>query len=169
MQLKRIYAFEVKPQRLADTIERPVGGAYIAPPGFVSALEEFLRSARLDEQAPISFRSHFIADGEHAQNEVRDKVRAFTFGVSQTAKAAASFLALRLSNSMDQRSASSLLVLTAHAGETKSRFVGWAFPKDEPYGFKADGESADLEIIQNAFSRSSSHRKAVMYIGSEGN
>lgn len=165
MELKRIHAYEVNPQRLAGQPVAPKGGAYNAPHDFILALEDYLRAANLVAQPPVAFRTYFDDDAEQASNDVRHRIMDYTFGAPATAKSGALFLADRLSRAMDSRSESCLLVLTAYANDDDRRFIGWAFPKDEPFGFTANGDRADIQIIKNAFSRSSSYRKAVMFKG----
>ncbi|MCA9125651.1 MAG: hypothetical protein KDB22_01155 [Planctomycetales bacterium] len=167
MDLKRIHAYEVVPQRLAGKATAPSGGAFKAPDDFVLQLDRYLVKSRLHQQPPVAFRASFENDeeGEVGANEVRDRVLEYTFGQPATAKSAAMFLASRLGMSMDDRSTSCLLVLTAYAKGAERRFVGWAFPKDEPFGFSAKGSRANIEIIKNAFSRSSKFRKAVLFEG----
>jgi len=40
-----------------------------------------------------------------------------------------------------------------------------AFPKDEPFHFSVNGDRARLKILKDAFSRSSSFKKAALFEG----
>jgi hypothetical protein len=165
MELFRIHAYEVVPQRLSATKTKPRGGAFKADAVFKASLEKYIEQAKLESQPPVSFQPRFEPDAEQATNPVRDHVLDYAFGPSATAKSAAVKMAERLGSSMDDRSASSLLILTSYRQGAKRRFIAWAFPKDEPYGFGVKGDHANLSIIENAFSRSSSYRKAALFSG----
>ncbi len=165
MDLLRIHAYEVIPQRLTQSKVTPEGGAFNAPADFKESLKEYIDKARLLHQPPVSFCPHYADGANQADNDVRSQVLKFTFSAPSTAKSAALYLAGRLSKSMDDRSERCLLVLTAYKNNNERRFVGWAFPKDEPYGFSAAGSQANIQIIKNAFSRSSHYRKAVLFQG----
>lgn len=160
-----LYAYEVQPQRLDKEI-RPAAGGLVEPTSRLkTAMQEFFRQSRLDRQPRIGFRPHQQEGQEYALNPVRDLVLQFLSQDKGLAQQAAQQLANRLSLAMDDRSQSCLLVLTATRESEQSRFVAWAFPKDDPMSFGVQGKTASIEIIQNAFSRSSTFRKAVMFVG----
>ncbi|MCA9042763.1 MAG: hypothetical protein KDA69_00500 [Planctomycetaceae bacterium] len=165
MKLFRIHAYEVIPQRLMGTATVPAGGAFNAPVHFRTSLEKYLAKAQLSQQPPVSFCPTIPDGATQAVNDVRSQILDYAFGAPATAKAAATSLATRLSRSMDDRSASCLLVLSAYRDTDQRRFVGWAFPKDEPYAFSARNERATIQVIENAFTRSAHYRKAVLFQG----
>lgn len=66
---------------------------------------------------------------------------------------------------MDNRSEFTLLMLAAYQVEKQRQLVIWAFPKDEPFHFKANGERARVKILKDAFSRSSSFKKGALFEG----
>lgn len=165
MELFRIHAYEVVPQRLHDKKIKPRGGAFTADAKFKASLEKYIEQSRLESQPPVSFQATFEPDKEKATNPVRNHVMGYAFGQPATAKSAAIKMAERLGESMDDRSTSSLLILTSYRNKKERRFIAWAFPKDEPYGFGVKGDQANLTVIQNAFSRSSSYRKAALFSG----
>jgi len=167
MQLFRIHAYEVIPQRLSVKKIIPSGGAFNADTAFTAALDDYIEKAKLTEQPPVSFRSVFVDGATIGTNLVRDRIRDYTFGKPPTAKSAAVFLADRLSESMDDRSVSCLLLLAVYRRDDQYRFFAWAFPKDEPFGFGASKDRAKIRILKNAFSRSSSYRKAAFFEGIE--
>src|SRR4029077_16243340 len=98
-------------------------------------------------------------------HDVRNLILSVSFGQAAAAKAAAFKLAARLGSSMDDRSPFTLLVLTAYQKAATRRLVLWAFPKDEPFHFSVSGGAAHLRILRDAFSRSSSFRKAALFEG----
>jgi hypothetical protein len=165
MELFRIHAYKVVPQRLTSTGAVPEGGAFNAPAEFKASLEKYLESAQLLQQPPVSFRSVIANGATQATHAVRSSILDYAFGAPSTAKAAATSLATRLGKAMDDRSTSCLLVLTAYKDADERRFVGWAFPKDEPYAFSAKNERATIQVLENAFTRSSHYRKAALFQG----
>ena len=66
---------------------------------------------------------------------------------------------------MDNRSVFTLLMLAAYRENNLRRLVMWAFPKDEPFHFSVQGDRAKIKILQDAFSRSSSFKKAALFEG----
>lgn len=166
MELLRIHAYEVTPQRLAKK-ETPIrGGAFKPPTEFVASLDDFVKRSSLTTQPIVEFRSTpqpSIADTN--SNIVRDLILNYCFGSTSLAKSGAVALAKRLGKSMDARSPFTLLVLSAYRDGDSRRLIAWAFPKDEPYQFSSSGQTAKLKILKNAFSRSSSFKKAALFEG----
>ena len=69
---------------------------------------------------------------------------------------------------MDDRSPYTLLMFVAYKDDKDDgfrRLVMWAFPKDEPFEFRAGKDSATIEIPENIFSRSSNFKKGALYEG----
>lgn len=164
MNLTRIHAYEVTPQRLAKTVTPPRGGALSADAAFQKSLNEFFRKSRLKVQPTVDFRVQSKADDD-TSHDVRKSLIDYCFGAASTAKKAALALAGRLGKAMDDRSPFTLLLLAAYEDGTTRRLIIWAFPKDEPFHFSASGDRAKVRILKDAFSRSSSFRKAAMYEG----
>ena len=166
MELLRLHAYEVTPQRLADTLTPPRGGAYSAPVEFRQAFEEFYNKSKLDQQPSIEFRPAPPTDGVSTrQNAVRDNLLAYCFEHAATAKKAAMELATRLGQSMDDRSTFTLLIFSAYREGDSRRLIMWALPRDEPFHFSVSGDRAKIRILKDAFSRTSSIRKAALYEG----
>jgi hypothetical protein len=165
MNLLRLHAYEVTPQRLAKTHVPPRGGAFSAPTSFKAALEDFISESKLDEQPSVDFRPAHDTSSSSRMNTVRDLIISYCFDQPSTAKRSAIDLAKRLGESMDDRSAFTLLLLAAYQESNRRRLVLWAFPKDEPFYFKATGDRATIRILKNAFSRNSTFRKAALYEG----
>lgn len=160
-----LYAYEVRPQRLDKEVLPAIGGVVEPNSELKMALQEFFRQSRLEHQPMVGFRPHRHDKPGYARNPVRDLLLQFLSNQGSSAKQAAQQLANRLSLAMDDRSQSCLLLLTAMTEPTLLRFVAWAFPKDDPLTFGVQGKHASIEMIHNAFSRSSTLRKAVMFAG----
>jgi len=166
MDLLRLHAYEVMPQRLADESTPPRGGAFSAPAEFKQSLLDFYRKSKLDQQPSIEFRSSPSTDGSsRRQNDVRDNLLSYCFEHAATAKRAAVALATRLGEAMDDRSTFTLLLLCAYRENRRRRLVMWALPKDEPFHFSVNGDRARVRVLKDAFSRTSSIRKAALYEG----
>ena len=169
MNLIRIHAYEVSPQRLSPTGAPPRGGAFTADLPFKKSLETFLKESQLMKQPLVDFRVAHRADASSGSSvsthEVRTLVLDYTFGKPSTAKSAAISLATRLGKSMDDRSPFTLMMLAAYSNGDSRRLIIWAFPKDEPFHFSVSGDRARIKILQDAFSRSSSFKKAAIFEG----
>lgn len=163
--LIRIHAYEVRPQRLQKSPQPAAGGRVDAPQDFLFSLEDYRRRAKLEKRPRVGFQPRLAGPGEYNDNEVRQTVLAFCFGNGPEVEVAAEVLANRLGKSMDARSSSCLLVLTVYHDHPTRTFIGWAFPKDDPYGFDLQDSAPSIHLIGNAFSRSSHFRKAVQFQG----
>lgn len=162
MNLLRVYAFTVLPQRKADTPLQPSGGALRVNADLQEALSGAYKKAKLDNQDVIEFR----VDPKTRTCDVRESVLDFAFGVPGRAKAIASQVATRLSLSMDDRSPSALLVMSTESVKSAVRRVTfWAFPRDESFQFRNNKSGAVVKLLQNTFSRNSRLRKAAMFEG----
>ncbi len=166
MELFRIHAYEVTPQRLADADTPPRGGAFSANADFVQSLEDYLTKSKLQSQATVDLRRH-RPDGGNGDptHELRGHILNYCFGLSPTSKSSAIAMARRLGKAMDDRSDFTLLMLAAYRDGDDRRLVMWAFPKDEPFHFSVSGERARIKILKDAFSRSSSFKKAALFQG----
>lgn len=167
MELFRIHAFVVTPQRTATTKSPPVGGSYPVKGEIRTALDQLLVSTKLLTQAAVDFQVLETGGSRQRSNVVRDLVMAFAFGASSKAKAAAITLATRLSDYMDERSPTALLMLTAAREKSSCRVTMWAFPQDEAFQFRASRSGARIRILSDIFSRSSRLRKAALFEGKQ--
>jgi len=169
MKLFRIHAYEVSPQRLSEIAIPPRGGAFSADAAFIKSLDDFLKKSKLETQPTVDFRfKPNTGNDPNPVNEVRSLIIAYTFGAESAAKSAAVNLAKKLGNAMDDRSPFTLLLLSAYKNGSAHRLVIWAFPKDEPFHFSARGNRARIRILKDAFSRSSSFKKAALFEGING-
>lgn len=162
MNLLRVYAYTVLPQRTAENPQTPAGGSLAINADIQTALDEAFRKAKLDKQDTIDFR----VDSHSRTCEVRDLVMDLAFGNPRQTKGVATKLASRLSLSMDDRSPSSLLVLAASGDNaTVRRATVWAFPRDESFQFRNNKSGVVVKLLQDTFSRNSRLRKAAVFEG----
>ncbi len=162
MNLLRVYAFAVTPQRKVDNPEPPIGGSITINTDIRVALDDAFRKAKLDQQDTIDFR----VDPKSRSCETRDLMMELAFGNPRKTKGVATRLANRLSTVMDSRSPSSLLVLAASGDNaTVRRTAVWAFPRDESFQFRNNKSGAVVKLLQDTFSRTSRLRKAAVFEG----
>jgi len=169
MELFRLYAFEVTPQRKITPDERvaPTGGAFPVKAEIQEVLDNLLISSKLPTQATVDFRVDGSTNLQQRKNVVRNLVMDFAFGSTAKAKAAAQALAEKLGEAMDDRSPPTLLMLTASRNGTDRRATLWAFPQDEAFQFRPSRSGASIKVLTDIFSRSSRLRKAALFDGKE--
>ncbi|WP_254508987.1 hypothetical protein [Anatilimnocola floriformis] len=167
MELVRIHAYEVIPQRLAKTPTPPRGGAINADKDFEAILNDYFQKSKLDARPMVNLRK--ASKGSGSTHELRDHALAYCFSSAPAAKSAAVAIATRLGDSMDDRSDSTLLMLAAYKDDPVRRLVMWAFPKEEPFQFSSSQERARIKVLKNAFSRSSSFKKGALLQGPNTN
>ncbi|MEN6407181.1 MAG: nucleoid-associated protein [Thermoguttaceae bacterium] len=167
MELFRLYAFEVTPQRKIASDERasPAGGAFPVNTEIQEILDNLLVSSKLPTQATVDFRADGSANLQQRRNIVRELVMDFAFGTPPKAKAATQALAQRLGGVMDDRSPPTLLMLTASRNGSDRRATLWAFPQDEGFQFRPSRSGARIKVLKDIFSRSSRLRKAALFEG----
>jgi hypothetical protein len=170
MDLFRIYAYAVTPQRKAEVKQAPSGGAFPVNDDIRKALEALFVSSKLASQAIVNFRFDGNGNGQERQHEVRDHVMNFAFQGPAKAKAAAQTLATRLADSMDERSPpTTLFILAAARSGARSRMTLWAFPQDQAFQFRSGKNRASIRLLDDVFSRSSRLRKAALFEGKNRN
>ncbi len=164
MNLTRLFAYEVFPQKNQEEPMQPKGGKITISEGLRHTLTELLSSSQLTNQAPIAFH---VEDPRHEQkqNDVRKLVMQFAYGNTLAVKNSSEALALRLSSVMDGRSKPFLLLVSAFSGNDSVRVVFWAFPKDEGLKFELTHTGAQVEVISDIFNISSTLRKAALFDG----
>ncbi len=165
MRLCRIHAYEVTPQRTSATKSAPTGGVFRVNEEIRESLETLVASANLRSQAEVHFRVENKAGLQQRQHAVRDLVMDFAFGANIAAKSASQTLANRLAQSMDDRSVSTLLMLTAFEDGARRRMTFWGFPHDEAFQFRSGEGEARIRLLTDVFSRSSRLRKAALFEG----
>lgn len=166
MELVRIHAYEVKPQRLADSKTPPRGGAIARDSAFEKMLDDYFTKSKLRSQPTVNLRRHAKERGQTVPTHgLRENVINYCFGAPASAKSAAVAMATSLGRAMDDRSVFTLLMLAAYKDGPLRRLVMWAFPKDEPFHFSVKGERARIRVLEDAFSRSSAFKKAALFEG----
>jgi len=167
VELFRIYAFAVTPQRTADEKSQPSGGAFSVNDEIRAALDTLYASSKLASQASVDFRVDGDEELRDRKHVVRDLVMQFAFGAAAQARSAAHSLAGRLADAMDERSPSTLLLLSACQNGTQRRTTIWAFPQEEAFQFRSSKAGAKIRLLNDIFSRSSRLRKAALFEGSQ--
>jgi hypothetical protein len=164
MQLTRLFAFEVFPQKGSVAPTPPDGGKIKVSAQLRHMLEQLLRDNRLSSQTPITFRVDDLKSGKR-YNATRAEMMAFVFGAGTNVARSANSLAQRLSTVMDDRSNPFLFLLSGFRDGTKGRIVLWAFPKDEGLKFSKTAKGASVEVVSDIFNISSNLKKAAMFTG----
>jgi hypothetical protein len=164
MNLTRLFAYEVFPQKGVTNPDQPEGGLIQPQPALKTTLASLIKDNRLESQTPISFCVDDPKAG-HRQNAVRNELMKFAFGAGATIGKSAGDLALRLSQVMDDRSNPFLLLLSCFKEKSKARVVIWAFPKDEGLKFTTTAKGAKVEVVEDVFNISSALKKAAMFTG----
>jgi len=161
MELFRLHAYSVVPQRTIDDAEAPVGGAVIVNAELRSVMDANMAGARFDQQPLVDFD----ADTGTRTNETRDAIMTFAFGEPATAKAAAMGLADRLSLAMDRRSTPCLFVPVVLRQEASCRVILWIFPREDAFQLREAAGAPTIEVLTDVFSQKSKHRKAAQFEG----
>jgi len=167
MSIFRIHAYEVVPQRTEESKILPVGGSLPASSDFVGSLEALFVSSKLEKETVVDFKVDKSA--AKRQHDVRDLIVDYLYGTPQKAKASSVKIATRLSNSMDNRSPATLLMLTASNSGSDNRITMWAFPQEEAFQFRASKGAARVKLLTDIFSSSSNFRKAATFHGQKRN
>lgn len=158
MNLLRIHAYQLWPQRTAKIRKPVVGGAYSITADIRTSLDDLFVKSGLIDEAVVDFRP--TADGT-TPHAVRQLIVDFTFGDDATAASSSKQLSDRLADSMDHRSPPSLLMLTSLEDLTRRRAILWAFPQESGFQLRRSG----IRLLKDIFSHSSRLRKAAMFEG----
>lgn len=170
MDLFRIYAYAVTPQRKAEVKQAPSGGAFPVNDDIRKALDALLVTSKLASQAEVHFRFDGDNNFQQRQHAVRDLVMDFAFQAPAKAKAAAQALSTKLSDAMDERSPpTTLFILAVGRSGALRRMTMWAFPHDEAFQFRSSNNRPRIRLLDDIFSRSSRLRKAVLFQGRNRN
>lgn len=161
MELFRLHAYAVSPQKGAEEVSDPEGGAVAINEELRRVIGENLTSARFDSRTLVDFQ----VDPNTRTNEVRDLVLSYTFGEPATAKAAALALAKRLSMAMDLRSTPCLFIPAALRHDEGRTVTLWTFPRDEAFRFYRRRSGPSIQVLTDVFSQTSRLRKAAHFRG----
>ena len=167
MQLDRLFAYSVAPQRTRATRNQPPGGALVSSKPLEAALRDAIGSVDAADWIDVTFRPSQDVPQDVRRNPVRERVVQIAVGDDTTATEAASWLAMRLSLAMDDRARPHLLVAFREVVDNETaRVMMWAFPQDEAFRFST-AQRPTIELLENVFSRSSPLRKAAEFEGGE--
>src|SRR5258708_18497859 len=161
MELFRLHAYAVMPQRTLDDAKASTGGAVPINAELRSVMVANIDDARFDQQPLVDFE----VDSATRSNETRDGVLGFAFGESATAKADARARADRLSLAMDLRSKPCLFVPTAFREAETRRVVLWIFPREDAFQLRTSASGPTIKVLTDVFSQKSPHRKAARFQG----
>ncbi|WP_395311302.1 hypothetical protein V4U86_11370 [Mycobacterium sp. AMU20-3851] len=153
------YAFHVHPRQATPF----AGGAIARSDELAAALDSTFDRSRVESAPAVTFE---VDTNDAARSHpIRDVAVAVAFSDEDNAEVVQS-LARRLSDSMDNRSKPSLLMVTVHASSsaTKRRFVIWTFPQQEVFNLSGTGSETRLDVVE-AFIRESSLRKVALLEG----
>ncbi|WP_339888572.1 hypothetical protein [Rhodopirellula europaea] len=166
MKLSRIHAYEIVPQKKIAVPADPPGGLFVPTPSIESTLANLVTTAKLEDQAMVSFQSSATTSGV-ASNPVRDQFLRFCFGTTPQSDKAGLELARRLSVAMDERSKSLLLFIASYKDGSKRRATVWVFPSDEAFQFAAKSTTTTVSLLTDIFNKSSRLRKAALFEGNK--
>lgn len=164
MNLTRVFAYEVFPQKNAVTPTFPDGGRINVAASLRQTLDQMIRQNRLDSQTPVAFVVEHPRTGQRT-NEVRETLLNFAFGSGNHVSESAGSLSLRLSTFMDERSHPFLLLLSVFRDQSKATVVLFAFPRDKGLKFSMTTNGANVEVVKDIFNISSNLKKAAMFTG----
>jgi hypothetical protein len=164
MNLTKLFAYEVFPQKNTTTSTQPEGGKIEITTPLRHFLDQLIRDNKLESQTPITFQ---VDDPKTTKrvNLVRDAMMAFVFGAGANVSKNAAKLALRLSEQMDDRSNPFLFLISGFKHGSQGLVVLWAFPKDEGLKFSKTTKGAKVEVIKDIFNISSNLKKAAVFTG----
>jgi hypothetical protein len=163
MQLARIYAYSVTQQRGAgEGFEPPDGGGVTINNEIRTTLANAQRDALNAQPTKV-----VLNVDKNRSSPVKQAVEALADDDEVRADEAARSLAVRLNRVMDMRSKVGLLIAAVNTGtgrELDKREVAlWVFPRDT--FFRHEPSKHRLDVIEEAFSRSSTQRKLALFSG----
>ncbi len=164
MNLTRLFAYEVFPQKNAASPMHPDGGKIDISAQLRHTLDQLIKENRLEIQTPITFQVDDPRSGKRV-NLVREAMMTFAFGAGGNISKNAANLALRLSQTMDDRSNPFLFLISGFKDGSRCRVVLWAFPKDEGLKFSKTAKGAKVEVVKDLFNISSNLKKAAIFTG----
>lgn len=155
--LQRVYAYTVRPQRCIDKSEilSPLGGAVKITPSLRGVITAAF--AKVQSRVLTSVDFDISPAREHP---VRGDLMTIAFGATQAPKTAATRMATRLSEAMDNRSGEALLLVTVEVDAPKHRVSMLVLPREDVV--QMNGKSTEevlLNLLRDAFSTGSALRK----------
>ncbi len=163
MELFRVHAYSVSPQRRAELSTEPEGGAVTISAELRRVITENLESSELEKKTVVDFQ----VDPTTRTNSTRDCILQYAFGELSAARAAALSLAKRLTAAMDMRSTSCLFVPTAFRDDDRRTVTLWTFPRDEAFRLHHGRRGPSIEVLTDVFSQTSRLRKTAYFQGQQ--
>jgi hypothetical protein len=163
MELFRVNAYSVSPQRGSASPLEPEGGAVAITANLRQVINDNLESADLDRRTTVDFQ----VDPTTRTNATRDAILGYAFGSKSPSQTAAMALARRLSVAMDLRSDPCLLVLAARRQDNERAITLWTFPRDEAFRLHRGRGGPSIEVLTDIFSQRSRLRKAAQFQGKQ--
>jgi hypothetical protein len=161
MDLFRLHAYAISPQRGANDTYEPEGGAVAINEELRRVISENLTSAAFDSRTRVDFD----VDTATRTNHVRDLIVTYAFGEPAQGRAAAVALASRLSTAMDLRSTPCLFIPAAFREDDRRTVTLWTFPRDEAFRLRQRRSGPSIQILTDIFSKTSRLRKAAQFLG----
>ena len=161
MELFRVHAYLVSPQRGVEHPIPPEGGAIAISAELQRIIAENLQSAKLESRTVVDFQMDPVARA----NSTRDLIMRYAFGESSETDAAALSLACCLSSAMDLRSTPCLFVAAAFRDGDRLAVTLWTFPRDEAFRLRHGSGGPSIEVLTDVFSQTSRLRKAAQFQG----
>jgi hypothetical protein len=161
MNIVRVCAYSVEPERTARTLAVPFGGSITVTAQIRTALED--AASQSTSQRPIAV--DLQVDVTTRTSDIRDMIMDFAFGNKPKAEKAGSALAAKLSHAMDLRSSPCLYVLAASKDDRSRALTMWTFPREEAFQFRGTAGHPSIQLLTDIFSRTSRLRKAALFEG----
>lgn len=161
MQLFRLHAYAVEPQRTRTHGVEPIGGAVGITSQLRQVIDQNVSAAHFDTRTQVALRF----DTHTRTSDIRDLILRYAFKGSRNAEAAAAELANRLSDAMDLRSTPCLFVLAAMREAQRRCVTLWTFPRDQAFQFRSGRGGPSIRVLTDVFSQTSKLRKAAYFEG----
>lgn len=162
---RRVYAYEVPPQRNIDRPAPPAGGQVESVAAVSAAIQETTEGIRAGKWIDADLQ--IDSASEDRSHVIRRLVIDVAFGDESGAQSAAAQIAAHLSASTDSRSKDSLLMIVVADDDHATEVKLWTFPQDSVFQFSPERQSGKGPSVQatEAFSRGSHLRKAAVFKG----
>jgi hypothetical protein len=161
MDLFRLYAFSVQPQRKKEEPRPTRGGVAAITPEIQNALSQAIYAARFDTRTTVDFD----VDPNTRTVVTRELILGLGFGDDNGASESAFTLAQRLAAAMDLRSTPCLLVCAVFKNDDSRSVTLWTFPRDDAFQFQNGDDASGITVLHDVFSQSSKLRKAARFEG----
>ncbi|MBI3462302.1 MAG: hypothetical protein HY000_04470 [Planctomycetes bacterium] len=161
MDLFRLHAYSIIPQKSAEELSEPDGGAVAINDELRRVITDNVTSARFDSRTVVDFQ----VDPTTRTNQVRDMIVQYAFGQPAEARAAALALAKRLSAAMDFRSTPCLFILAALREDDRRTVTLWTFPRGGAFRLRHGRSRPLIQVLTDVFSQTSRLRKAAQFQG----